>query len=156
MAGWNDTVFQWLGLGRYTATAPSLLEGQAGEMQVDQRGRLRVVTAGEDMSAAAWADTTALTYMLAARTSAGSLYQIFGSNEGGAKRWVQVFDSTTLPANGTIPKLSIPVDAGKTFSVSLGHGRKFTAGIRIAVSSTAPTLTVDTGALFWMNAEHGS
>jgi hypothetical protein len=39
---WTDNLFRWLGFGRYSSTLPTIAEGQVEELQVDQRGRLRV------------------------------------------------------------------------------------------------------------------
>lgn len=154
--GFSDTIFQWLGLARYNGALPSLVDGSTGELQCDAHGRLRVVTLEEDAGATDWTDATALGASGTIRGSKGVLYQVFGSNEGANKRWLQLFDATTTPTNGTIPRFVIPVDPAKTFSFALGHGRPFALGIRWAVSSTAATLTLDSGATFWVNAEHGA
>lgn len=43
---WTDNLFRWLGFGRYNSTAPTLAEGAVEELQLDQRGRLRVAVEG--------------------------------------------------------------------------------------------------------------
>lgn len=39
---WTDNIFRWLGFGRYNSTPPTLAEGAVEELQLDNRGRLRV------------------------------------------------------------------------------------------------------------------
>lgn len=85
------------------------------------------------------------------------LYGFDGRNADGTNaKWIMVFDSATLPANGAIPVICIGVPpAGSGASASNGnffygdaiYGESFTKGIVIAASTTdlSSGLTVDTG-----------
>jgi hypothetical protein len=55
-----------------------------------------------------------------------------------------VFDSATLPANGTVPKFTtVPVAIGDPPALSLDpYGLPFTEGIAVAFSSTPLSLTI--------------
>lgn len=63
-------------------------------------------------------------------------------NEGAAKIWVMLFDSTTLPSNGTSPVLiPIPLYPNQDATWPLRPARQFVDGVYWAASSTAGTLT---------------
>lgn len=150
-----DALFKWVGHGRYNAVKPTLVSGATNELQVDRAGRLLVTTLQEDTAVTLWADPVATANRGNVRTGPTTLYQVIGSNEGAAKRWIQVFDAAADPANGAIPKFSVPVEAGRSFSLELGaRGRSFPTGIRWAVSTTAMPLTLDAGGVFLVNAEY--
>lgn len=77
------------------------------------------------------------------------LLNIGGWNEGTALRWVMLFDSLTAPSNGSTPVVNpIRVGQGKNFSWTLEPSFVFNNGVYWIVSSTQPTLTVDTSATF--------
>lgn len=67
-------------------------------------------------------------------------------NGNAATRFLQFFDATVLPANGTVPTLVYPVQAGATFWLEYLRPRVFQRGIYVAKSTTATTLTVGSGA----------
>ena len=75
-----------------------------------------------------------------------SLYQFAGTNGSAATRYVQVFKSNTVPANGTAPQKEIAVSAGVSFYyfgypiVSLAA-----TGFVIACSTSQGTLTLTSG-----------
>jgi hypothetical protein len=65
-----------------------------------------------------------------------------GLSTNGAAQFVQVFDDDAVPANGTVPLISIPVAANALFSAYFGsRGRRFDRGIVLANSTTAASLT---------------
>ncbi len=73
-----------------------------------------------------------------AKASAGKLY---GLNvvAGASAGFVMVFDSTTVPADGTVtPKKVFPIAANAGVSYSWDRGLTFTAGIVIVFSTTGP------------------
>ena len=81
------------------------------------------------------------------------LYGFDGRNTDSAAKWLMVFDSLTLPANGSAPLHCIGVPpAGTGSSAGAGnfgyttasiYGEKFKNGIVVAVSTTDVTLTID-------------
>ena len=94
--------------------------------------------------------TSAVATNLVVKASAGALYSLTGINTQGGVRYVQVFDATSLPANSTVPAISIRVPANASFAYSAdgGFGRPFSTGIVVATSTTADTLTVSAATLF--------
>ena len=71
-------------------------------------------------------------------------------NTSGSLRYFMVFDASSLPGNGATPLFRKPVAAsGGVAEIDLtnivedsGQGYDCTTGIVVALSSTAPTLTV--------------
>jgi hypothetical protein len=152
--GWETAIFNWLGSGRYNATPPTLAPGSLGEFQLDANGSLKVRFADPVVQ---WVDPTSLAAGGVIKSSAGSLYQLFGSNEGSNKTWVQVFDATSVPnggEGGPTPIFTIPVEAQATFSLELPRGRSFASGIVWAASSSPALLSRDMYAQIWANAEY--
>lgn len=86
------------------------------------------------------ASTTAYAASLVAKASAGVLYMITGFNSRSSGQFIQVFDSATLPADSSVPKVIFYVESNSNFSFDLGvYGRAFSSGIVISNSSTGPT-----------------
>jgi len=63
------------------------------------------------------------------------------TNNSASTVWAMVFDSATLPANGTKPKLEWNV-ATNTTNGEFGYGMQMNTGVVIACSSTEASLTV--------------
>ena len=64
-------------------------------------------------------------------------------NANAAARWLQVFDSATLPADTAIPLLTFPVAIAGTFTLNLAPlGLLMRKGIVVCNSSTGPTKTI--------------
>ena len=98
------------------------------------------------------AQTTAYAASLVVKAAAGTLYQIFGYNSHSATVFVQVHNTTSLPADTSVPIITFAVPATSNFALDLGlMGRAFGTGITVASSSTGPTLTVS-GSTAWINA----
>lgn len=77
------------------------------------------------------------------KASPGSLRGATAFNNNASTRYFQVFNSATVPANGEVPMLTIPVPAGKSVSFDGGLGGLVcSAGISVCGSTTAPTKTV--------------
>ena len=84
-------------------------------------------------------------------TGAGVLYGVTGYNSGAAQ-FLQVFDSSTLPADTAVPAVVIAIAATSNFSIDFGVlGRGFVRGCVICNSSTGPTKTIG-AANCWINA----
>lgn len=152
--GWEKAIFNWLGAGRYNPTPPTLTPGSLGELQLDANGSLKVRFADPLVQ---WVDPTSLASSCLVKSSAGSLYQLFGSNEGYSKTWVQIFDLSSVPEGGgeggPVPRFTIPVEANSTFSLELPRGRSFTNGIVWVASQYAASYSPDYYAQIWANAE---
>lgn len=152
--GWEKAIFNWLGSGRYNPTPPTLSPGALGEFQLDANGSLKVRFADPRVQ---WADPTSLASSGIIKTSAGTLYQMFGSNEGYTTTWVQIFDAAAIPngdgEGGPVPLFTIPVEPSATFSLELPRGRAFANGIVWAASQAPASLSFDPYAQVWVNAE---
>ena len=86
------------------------------------------------------ASTTAYAASLIVKASAGVLYIITGFNSRSSGQFIQIFDSATLPADTSVPKVIFYVESNSNFSFDLGaYGRAFSSGIVICNSSTGPT-----------------
>jgi len=86
------------------------------------------------------ASTTAYAASLIVKASAGVLYIVTGFNSRSSGQFIQIFDSATLPADTSVPKVIFYVESNSNFSFDLGvYGRAFSSGIVICNSSTGPT-----------------
>lgn len=87
------------------------------------------------------------------KASSGVLYGLSGYNSGAAG-FLQLFDSATLPANGTAPMLLIAIPAAGNFAIDFGlWGLTFRAGLVVCNSSTGPTKTIGAAELY-LNARY--
>jgi hypothetical protein len=86
------------------------------------------------------ASTTAYAASLIVKASAGVLYIVTGFNSRSSGQFIQIFDSATLPADTSVPKVIFYVESNSNFSFDLGvYGRAFSSGIVICNSSIGPT-----------------
>ena len=98
--------------------------------------------------------TTAYATSLVIKGSAGTLYMINGYNSKTTDQFIQLFDSATLPADGTAPKLTFLAPAESNFYFDFGvFGRAFTTGIVVCNSSTGPTKTIGS-ADCWFDSQY--
>lgn len=78
-----------------------------------------------------------------AKASGGILFGMTGFNSKTSAQWIQVHDSTTLPADTAVPKILIYVPATTSFAIEWSNlGRYFPIGIVVCNSSTGPTKTI--------------
>jgi hypothetical protein len=76
------------------------------------------------------------------KASAGNLISIAGYNSGPAQ-FIQLFNSTTVPANATAPAAVFAVPTASNFSFDVPiTGIPFTTGIAVSNSTTGPTKTI--------------
>ena len=100
------------------------------------------------------ATTSAYAASLVIKSSPGTLYGLQGYNSKASAQFVLVFDAASLPAEGTAPKIIIPVNATSDFSLDFGeHGREFEVGIVVCNSSTGPTKTIGSADI-WVDAQY--
>ena len=114
----------------------------AGENQSDgviaiSEKPLSTSTYATDLDTSAAAEASSVT-----KASPGMLYSFTGTNSSGSNRYLQFFNSTTVPADATVPVLSYFCASGGTISDDLPFGRSFTTGISWCWSSTAATKTI--------------
>lgn len=76
------------------------------------------------------------------KNAAGTLYGGVFMNSNAATRYLQIFDSATVPADGATPLLSIPVPAGTAFPFGYIRGRAMANGIAWCTSTTFATKTL--------------
>jgi hypothetical protein len=77
------------------------------------------------------------------KATAGKLFQLRMTNTNAAARNLQIFDSATLPADATVPLISIPVGIGAFVVIDFGvFGRAFANGIVVCNSTTLATKTI--------------
>ena len=76
------------------------------------------------------------------KASAGVLYGCSFSNTNAATRYLQFFNSTTVPGDATVPVLEFAVAAESTLTVEWAKGRYFSTGIAWCNSSTNGAKTI--------------
>lgn len=134
-----------IGVGRMSlrravyTTMDTLLAGedQANGVLACVEKPLAVATYTPSMDTSAAAEASSVT-----KASAGNIYGFTATNSSGSTRYFQFFNSTTVPADTTVPVLSYFCAAGGTVSDMWSKGRNFSTGIAWAWSSTAATKTI--------------
>lgn len=76
------------------------------------------------------------------KASPGVLYGFSASNTNATGHWIQFFNSTTLPADTTVPVLEFQIGAEGTISAEWPRGRAFSTGIVWCISSTNGAKTI--------------
>lgn len=83
----------------------------------------------------------------------GTLSSFYGANAATAGCWIMLFDSLTLPPDGTAPLILDASAAEDNFYVDVPEGGiRFANGIYAAASSTAATLTVKSDSMTHFDA----
>lgn len=90
----------------------------------------------------------AVSYVLLA--SKGVVESMVVTNNTGVAGFVQILDAATLPANATVPIVSIPIAADATITLDIPVF--CSTGAVVAISTTKAALTISTNAaLFYAN-----
>jgi len=88
-------------------------------------------------------DSTALEASRVIKSSAGKLYKLRIVNTLGSAQYVHLFNSTTVPADATVPIVVGYVAAGAVLEMDFTqYGRLFSTGIAVSNSSTPAAKTI--------------
>lgn len=83
----------------------------------------------------------------------GNLFMLTGYNAHTSGQFIQLHNSTTVPADGLAPAITFFVAAQSNFSLDFGvYGRYFSTGIMVCNSTTGPTKTIG-AANCWFDAQ---
>lgn len=105
-------------------------------MQVVEKP-MAVTTYCPDLDTSAAGEASSVT-----KASAGNLYGVTFSNANAATRYLQFFNSTTVPADATVPVIVIACPGASTVAFEWPKGRPFTTGIAWCGSTSQNTKTV--------------
>ena len=86
------------------------------------------------------------------KAESGVLYGIAGYNNSGAALYIQIHNTTTQPAEGAVPIITMRAAATNNFSWDAGRfGKAFTTGMFLVTSTTVDTKTLNSSADCWFN-----
>jgi len=152
--------------GAVTTAAPSYSTGNTNPLSLTTGGALRtqidnsptVFTrpspTSSSTSALATAESTAYATNLVVKASAGRLYAISGYNSKASDQFIQIHNTTSLPADASVPKRILRVYADSNFFFDFGEfGLYCATGITVCNSTTGPTKTIG-AADIWFQADY--
>lgn len=80
------------------------------------------------------------------------LHRVIATNTNGATRYIQLFDATSVPGDGSVPLIVFPLTAGQSTQppIDFGvYGRVFSNGVVICNSTTEATKTIGSADSFF-------
>jgi hypothetical protein len=125
-----------LNVRRDVQVSSGTTDGDFSTFNTDAFGRLRV----SDRNEATVAATTALATNVVVKASAGKLFGFVGYST--TAQFIQLHNTTSLPADTAVPVLVFPIEANKPFSISLERPHPCSTGITLCNSTTGPTKTI--------------
>lgn len=136
-----------------TPGSPAVSEPLPHVAKVDSSGSLYTSSAppSPGVGALSMAQSTAYEASHVISAAAANFYGIWGYNSKTAAQFIQCFNSTTVPADTTVPIITFTVPAASNFSLGVGaYPVSFSTGISCSNSSTGPTKTIG-AADTWFN-----
>ncbi len=107
---------------------------------------------GETLRPSRWSAQTGASGLVAEGPQ--KVLSLDGYNAKSAKRWVMMFDATSLPPSGTLPLMAAPAPGYPgVFALRRPDTRGFLSGVFWAASSSPLTLAFDAAASFRVDAE---
>lgn len=132
-----------LAVRRDAAASSSGTDGDYSTINTDTLGNLRVAGALGADAGLSVVSSSAQEASKVIKASAGVLVSLTGYNAKVSAQFIQIYNSTTVPADTAVPIYSIAVAASSNFAFDLpAIGVPFATGIAVANSSTQATKTV--------------
>jgi len=131
-----------LGMGFNGTTVDRLRSGVIGETGA-ATGYRNVIPATGAVSGASTVASTAYETSRVLKASAGTLMALFGYNSKTSAQFIQLHNTTSVPADTAAPLMVFIVPAQSNFSIDVPTtGLPMSTGITVCNSSTGPTKTI--------------